>query len=57
MMASTSSSPTSRTRDYVLEMIAELAKLARQNGEMPVAIYLEAIVCAEQAREVPRRAG
>ena len=53
-MASTSSAPASGTRDYVLDMIAELAKLARQNGEMPVAIYLEAIVFAEQTRDVQR---
>lgn len=33
-------------RAYILEMIAELAKLARKLGEAQIAIHLEAILAA-----------
>lgn len=35
--------------DYLLDMIAELAKLARRAGEPGVAIHLEAILAAREA--------
>ena len=36
-------------RDYLLDMIREMAILARQTGETPIAIYLEAILAARRA--------
>ena len=37
------------TRDYIFEMIAELAAMARRTGEAAVAIHLEAILAARRA--------
>ena len=42
------------TRHYVVEMIEQLAHLARRSGEMQIAILLEAILAADRA--APRRA-
>ena len=44
--------PTGReaTRDYVLEMIEQLARMARQAGELRIAILLEAILAVDGAR-------
>ena len=38
-------------RAYVLDMIAELAKLARKLGEAQIAIHLEAILAAASASQ------
>ena len=43
--------PTAREAEieYLFDMIAELAKLARRIGEVGVAIHLEAILAARRA--------
>lgn len=43
-------------RDYLMEMIDQLAKLARRNGEVEIAIHLKAIVDAEGVAERKRSA-
>ena len=43
--------PTSReaAREYIVDMIEQLARLARQTGETRIAIHLEAILAADGA--------
>jgi hypothetical protein len=43
--------PTSRegAREYLFDMIAQLARLARDSGEQQIAIHLEAIIAARLA--------
>ena len=41
------------TRHYLVDMIEQLAHLARRSGEMHIAILLEAILAADRA--APRR--
>jgi hypothetical protein len=36
-------------RDYVMDMIEQLARMAREAGEADVAIHLSAILAASQA--------
>ena len=35
-------------REYLLDMIQQLARIARRSGEMAVAIHLEAILAARR---------
>ena len=41
--------PTARdaTREYIIDMIQQMARLARQTGETRIAIHLDAILAAE----------
>lgn len=41
--------PREGATEYLLDMISELAKLARETGEIHVAIHLEAIIAARRA--------
>ena len=41
-------------QDYLFDMIAELAALARRSGETVVAIYLEAILAAREVENSAR---
>ncbi len=42
------SAPRTATLDYVLDMIAQIAKLARQAGLTRIAIHLDALLAAER---------
>lgn len=42
---------TETSAEYLLDMIEQLARLARGCGEVPVAIHLEAIIAARRAAE------
>lgn len=35
--------------EYLYDMLSQLAQLARETGETPVAIHLEAIIAAQRA--------
>ena len=37
------------TAEYLIDMMDQMAKLARQAGELHVAIHLEAIIAAQHA--------
>ncbi len=41
-------SPQEATLDYLFDMIAEMAELARQAGHVRVAIHLDALLAAER---------
>ena len=43
--------PTRRaaTHEYILDMVQQLARLARGSGEMQIAILLEAVLAADKA--------
>ena len=56
MMPSAPTATRSETRVYLFEVISDLAKMARRSGDWPVAIHLEAILAAEQARDSDRQA-
>ena len=43
-------------RDYLFEMIEQLAKLARRSGDLDVAIHLKAILDAARVAERKRSA-
>ena len=49
--------PSSRdaTLDYLLDMLAEMAKLAHQAGHARIAIHLDALLAAERVAEGRRR--
>ncbi len=42
-------------RDYLFDMIQQLAQVARRSGEMTVAIHLEAILAARRYETRPDR--
>jgi hypothetical protein len=48
--------PRESARAYLFEMIEQLARLARGNGDVEVAIYLKAILDAERVAERKRSA-
>ena len=41
------SSPQEATLDYLFDMIAQMAEMARRAGQLRVAIHLEALLAAE----------
>ena len=50
----TAPSPQEATLDYLFDMIAEMAELARQAGHARIAIHLEALLAAERRDGAPR---
>ena len=42
-------SPRETVTEYLFDMIQQLAVLARETGELQVAIHLEAIIAAQRA--------
>ena len=49
----TAPSPQEATLDYLFDMIAEMAELARQAGHARIAIHLEALLAAERRDGAP----
>ena len=41
-------SPQEATLDYLFDMIAQMAELARQAGQVRIAVHLEALLAAER---------
>ena len=47
--SASSFAPRDGAREYLLEMVEEMAKMARRVGEFEVAIHLQAILDAERS--------